>query len=476
MILMLDRARDPLFVRWIWLRGLGLIYLSVFVSLAGPIHGLIGPHGIQPATEYLQSLRDTLTLPARLWYAPSLLWLSAGDGMLTLLMAAGLLASLTLTLDLAPRASLAVAAVAFLSFVAVGQDFARYQSDGMLLEASLLSLVLAPSGLRPKLGAASPPSRYAFWLLRWEWFRIYFESGLVKLLSGETQWRDFTAMDKYYENGPLPTWLAWYAQQRLPHGFHAATVMLTLSLELVLPFALFLPRRYRRAAFLIFSIFQIGIISTANYAFLNYLVLLLGVFLLCDTPPRLERPRWRVVTAQALTGFFAYCTIASFAVGGVLGWPARLLAPFNVCNAYGLFAVMTRARYEIEFQGTRDGIHWIAYPFKYKPQDIYERPGIYAPIQPRFDWDLWFATLGDVTDYPWVVTVEERLLDGEPSVLALFRRDPFAGAKPIAVRAIKWQYWFTTPAEKRATGAWWRREELGPYAPPAPLDRVMHDE
>jgi hypothetical protein len=67
-----------------------------------------------------------------------------------------------------------------------------------------------------------------------------------------------------------------------------------------------------------------------------------------------------------------------------------------------------------------------------------------------------------------VVTVEERLLAGEPSVLKLFARDPFGGEKPIAVRTIRWQYWFTTPAEKRATGAWWRRQEIGEYAPSVP--------
>jgi len=144
------------------------------------------------------------------------------------------------------------------------------------------------------------------------------------------------------------------------------------------------------------------------------------------------------------------------------------LEPLRIGESYGLFAVMTRARYEIEFQGTRDGKTWIAYPFRYKPQDPYSAPGIYAPYQPRFDWDLWFASLEDCSEAPWVVTVEERLLAGEPAVLKLFARDPFAGQKPIAVRSIRWQYWFTTPAEKRATGAWWRRSEIGPYCPAVP--------
>jgi len=33
----------------------------------------------------------------------------------------------------------------------------------------------------------------------------------------------------------------------------------------------------------------------------------------------------------------------------------RLLEPFRVANSFGLFAVMTSARYEIAFQGPPDG-------------------------------------------------------------------------------------------------------------------------
>ena len=462
---MLRRLADPLRVRWIVLRGLGVLYLSVFWSLAGQIHGLIGPHGILPATEYLATLRAELTLPARAWIAPSLLWLSASDGALTALVVVGALASLALVANLWPRLALAVAALAFLSFVGVAQDFASYQSDGMLLEASLFGLFYAPRGWRPGLGAASPPSRASLWLLRWEWFRIYFFSGVVKLWYGDTQWRDLTAMVKYYENGPLPTWIGWYAQQKLPRGFHIGVALSTLALELVLPFTLFLPRRWRARAFVLFSLFQLGIIATANYAFLNDLVLLLGVTLACDAPPP-KSPPWR--ERLGWIGFGSYVAVCVLGFLRIAEWPQRLLSPFRIAENYGLFANMTRERYEIEFQGTRDGRTWIAYPFRYKPQDTQTAPGIHAPYQPRFDWDLWFASLQDCSAYPWVTTVEERLLAGEPSVLALFARNPFAGDKPIAVRSISWRYWFTTPGEKRASGAWWRREEIGPYCPAVP--------
>jgi hypothetical protein len=464
---MLARLVDPLRVRWIVLRGLGVIYLSVFVSLAGQIHGLIGPRGIVPATEFLDTLRAHLTLTARLWEAPSLLWLSASNGALTALVVAGTLASVALLANLWPRLSLVVCAAAFLSFASVAQAFSGYQSDGMLMEASFLGWFYAPRGLRPGLGAASPPSRAALWLMRWEWFRIYFESGLVKLWSGETQWRDLTAMVKYYENGPLPTWIGWYVQQYLPRGFHVGVALSTLAMELVLPFTLLLTQRWRVRAFVLFTVFQVGIIATGNYAFLNYLVLLLGFTIACDLPP-VRTPPWREVVAWSGLGVYVFVTTLGFLASGALKLPARLLSPFRIGENYGLFAVMTRARYEIEFQGTLDGKTWVPYPFRYKPQDPYAAPGIYAPYQPRFEWDLWFASLDDPSEWDWTVTVEERLRDREPSVLRLFARDPFGGEKPKAVRAVKWRYWFSTPAERRATGAWWQREEIGPYGPDVP--------
>jgi hypothetical protein len=189
---------------------------------------------------------------------------------------------------------------------------------------------------------------------------------------------------------------------------------------------------------------------------------------LCSDAPPPKTPAWRDKLAWSGFATYALVTTFGFFATGALRWPAELLQPFRIGESYGLFAVMTRARYEIEFQGTVDGEHWVPYPFRFKPQDVNAAPGIYAPYQPRFEWDLWFASLEDVAEWPWVVTVEERLLAGEPSVLALFARDPFGGKRPASVRAVKWRYWFTTPAEKRATGAWWRREEIGPYAPAVP--------
>ena len=164
------------------------------------------------------------------------------DSALTAAVALGIVCSLLLAANIWPRVMTAICTLLFLSFIATLQDFSSYQSDGMLLEAGVISIWFAPRGLRPGLGAHDPPSRISLFMLRWEWFRIYFESGLVKLMSGDVHWRNFTAMDEYYQNGPLPAWPGWYVQH-LPHWYHAGTVALTLVVELFVVWAVFMPRR-----------------------------------------------------------------------------------------------------------------------------------------------------------------------------------------------------------------------------------------
>jgi len=145
--------------------------------------------------------------------------------------------------------------------------------------------------------------------------------------------------------------------------------------------------------------------------------------------------------------------------------PVSALEPFRIANRYGLFAMMTRGRYEIEFQGSDDGQTWLIYPFRFKPQDPSKPPGIYAPYQPRFDWNLWFASLSSWRQEPIVLRTEQNLLRGDGDVLLLFAGNPFPHAPPRQVRAVVWQYWFTTPAEKLSQRLWWRRQLLGLYAP-----------
>jgi hypothetical protein len=492
--------------RWLFLRTLGFIYFSAFFALLSQVRSLIGSQGILPADEFLQIVLSLGIL--RFWYAPTLLWISSSDHMLMALCWIGLLASLLLAANIWPRAMLLACFLCFLSFVSTAQDFSGYQSDGMLLEAGFLSFFLAPSGIFPGWGVKEPLTRAPMFLLLWEWFRIYFESGVVKLKSGDPTWRNLTALYEYYQNGPLPTWVGWYLQH-LPHWFHIATAGATLFMELILVWMAFLPRRWRIACFFIVTIWQIGVIATANYAFLNYLVLVLAILLLDDTFLQCFIPiRWRnsrphitphrpdevsqkpdgleetaniahriripaslrLATSTVLFVWIFYATTLPLMQ---MFWsevplptkPIALLEPLRIANVYGLFAVMTSHRYEIEFQGSNDGKNWIAYPFRYKPQDVKERPRIYAPYQPRFDWNLWFASLGSWRQYPFVPRTEELLLENNGAALELFAGNPFPDAPPRFIRAVLWQYWFSTPEQKATQGVWWQRQFLGTYAP-----------
>jgi len=492
--------------RWLFLRALGLIYFSAFFALLFQVRGLIGSQGILPAADYLKVVRGLGVL--RFWYTPTLLWFSSNDRLLMALCWIGLIASIVLVANVWPRAMLAVCFLCFLSFVSAAQDFSGYQSDGMLLEAGFLSLFLAPSGLYPGLGRKQPPVRAAMLLLLWEWFRIYFQSGVVKLESGDPTWRNLTAMYEYYQNGPLPTWIGWYLQH-LPHWFHIASAAMTLVMELVLVWMAFLPGRWRTACFFIVTAWQVVVIATANYAFLNYLVLALAILLLDDAflqgfmplrwrgsldqkalharGAKIDEPPASDTKTEPLTRFNSLSIVRSGLIAVTLTWvfyatfvplvqmfwrdaplpakPVAWLEPFRIANQYGLFAVMTPHRYEIEFQGSNDGEHWITYPFRYKPQKLEERPRIYAPYQPRFDWNLWFASLGSWQQNPIVPRTEELLLDNDRAVLGLFAGNPFPSSPPRVVRAVLWQYWFSSPEQKHTSGVWWRRQFLGSYAP-----------
>ncbi|HEX4005207.1 MAG TPA: lipase maturation factor family protein [Acidobacteriaceae bacterium] len=507
--------------RWIFLRALAAIYFSAFLALLFQIDGLIGPSGILPARTFLDAVQRELP-SLRFWYAPTLFWFSSSSHMLLAVSCIGLIASILAFFNLWPRLSFFVCFVCFLSFVCAAGDFSEYQSDGMLLEAGFLALFFAPRGLWPGWALESPPPRAALFLLQWEWFRIYFESGIVKLLSGDPEWRHLTAMDEYYQNGPLPTWIGWYVQH-FPHWFQVGTAGATLVMELAIVWMLFLPRRLRILCFCIVTPWEIGVILTANYCFLNYLVLALGFLLLDDRsllswiPERFRWPLEQDVSPESVAvaterlsiltgadepprpinrrpeprtfaGVHKHLHALTVAVAAVfLTWigynttaellrmpwpqlplptaPLTALEPFRIANQYGLFAVMTRDRYEIEFQGSNDGRNWTPYPFLHKPQDLNQAPGIYAPYQPRFDWNLWFASLTSYENAQIVPLTEERLLDNNAAVLSLFRANPFPDAPPKFVRAILWQYWFTTLEQKKATGNWWRRQYLGIYAP-----------
>lgn len=441
---------EPPSHRWtrsVFLRGLGLVYLIAFLSLAPQIIGLIGERGILPSRDY----SDT-SLLLMCWSGAAL---AAGliIGILPVPAAIGLYA-LYLLLDLA------------------GQDFLSFQWDALLLEAGFAAILLAPFGLRPSY--SQQPSMIALWVQRLLIFRLMLESGAVKLLSGDPTWRNLTALNFHYETQPLPTPVAWYTHQ-LPIGFQKFSVVAVFVVELAVPSLFLMPRRLRLIGAWTTIVFQLLIAITGNYAFFNLLTILLCTTLMDDQhlrqfiPARFQqRAGTRVSTMRPWRRVVGVAGLVLIVLGITDEIPSSLRR-FQIINRYGLFAVMTTSRPEIIIEGSNDGQDWQAYEFKFKPGDVNRRPRWVAPHQPRLDWQMWFAALGTYRDSPWFEGLMVRLLEGAPDVLSLLQTNPFPDKPPRFVRALVYDYHFSDASTRRATGTWWTRQQLGDYFPAVSL-------
>jgi hypothetical protein len=477
-------------MRSILLRGLGLIYLSAFGSLAVQLDGLIGSRGILPAAEFLQRAAGVLgTGASTYWQLPTLFWINASDRALHAICWGGVVLSVLLVAGFLPGACLVLLWIAYLSLTVTGQDFLSFQWDILLLESGLLAILLTPWGWR--LGRdGDEPGRFAVWLFRWLVFRLTFLSGVVKLTAGDPTWLSWRALEYHYQTQPLPTWTSWYIHQ-MPAWFHRMSVGLMFLVELVAPFFVFGPRILRRVGFVSLVMLQVLILSTGNYGFFNLLAIVLCLSALDDRdleavvaivrrkremPREEESPpprRWswprRVVVGivgDVLVAVTGGQTIESVWPHAVIPMPVQMLAqaiePLRSANPYGLFRVMTTDRPEIAVEGSDDGETWKPYRFRWKPCELDRRPRFTTPHMPRLDWQMWFAALaGDCRSAPWFLRFEQRLLEGTPEVLALLREVPFPDRPPRYLRARLSLYTFT----RWGSRDWWHSEEVGIFCP-----------
>ncbi|MCC6338152.1 MAG: lipase maturation factor family protein, partial [Myxococcales bacterium] len=288
------------------------------------------------------------------------------------------------------------------------------------------------------------------------------------------------ALTYHWWTQPLPTWSS-HLFAALPLAVQKALCAVMFVLELPIPLLALGPRRLRLVSAVGLMALQVGLFAAGNYSYYNVLTFVLAVPLLGDAAlervlpsflfpsrpvgeERLSPAGWVVaLLVVALgAGMFARRSLAKTWLGPVLSAVAR----FETINAYGAFAWMTKTRPEILIEGTVDGVEWREYEFPYKPGRLDRRPGFVAPWQPRLDWQMWFAALGECSENPWLLSTQKQLLLGVPEVLALFERNPFPDALPKVIRTRSFEYRF---APWSAKGVWWTRTETGPYCPPLVL-------
>ncbi len=471
----LEPARYDL-VAWLFLRGLGLIYLAAFVSLALQVRALVGSEGILPLGEYLAAAHAGWGADAY-WRLPTLFWLNASDAALMGGALAGIALSLLVAFGIAQRLALGGLAVLYLSFVYAGQIFFTYQWDMLLIEAGFLAIFLTAGSV------------IVVWLYRLLLFRFLFLAGLVKLASGDATWQQLTALDYHFFTQPLPSPLAWYATQ-LPHWALSAATAAALVIELVAVALIFLPRRPRMLAGALVIAFQVGIMLTGSYNWFNLLTVLLCLFLFDDQalahvlPSRLaarinqHAPRpGRLATALAtlvalivvpvgLNLIYAPLAGRNLPIASAM---TEALAPLLIVNPYGLFATTTTTRPVIVIEGSDDNSAWREYALPYLPGPVTRAPTWSMPYQPRLDWQLWFAAYSSAGQQRWIERLLQRLLEGSPRVAALFAENPFADGPPKYVRALLYDYRFADARSRAGHRSWWVRRLDGTYYPSASL-------
>jgi predicted DCC family thiol-disulfide oxidoreductase YuxK len=459
-------------VAQVFLRGLGLIYVAAFASLAVQILGLVGSDGILPLSEYLAAAHAGWGDSAY-WKLPTLFWLTQSDTMLIAGAWAGVALGLSVTLGVLQRTALITLFVLYLSYVYAGQLFMSYQWDLLLLESGFLAIFLTGG------------SRIVVWLFRWLLFRFLFMAGVVKVLSGDETWQTFNALDYHFWTQPLPSPLAWYAAQ-LPDWLLAAAVAAVLALELVVVFLAFLPRRPRMLLAVLTVAFQIAIMATGSYNWFNLLTILLCVFLLDDRAlrrlvPRRLAERLRVLKPmpeRVATTLAALVAVLTAPVGFNLIWEpltgrnlpvagivAETISPLLIVNAYGVFATTTTTRPEIIIEGSSDGKTWKPYVLPYMPGPVDRAPTWNIPFQPRLDWQMWFASYGSAAQHRWIERLLQRLLENSMPVLSLFAANPFPETAPEYVRAQLYDYRFPNTNYAAKPSAWWVRRAEGIYFP-----------
>lgn len=467
-------APDYWLARWLFERLLAAIYLIAFLSAAIQFPALLGQNGLLPAPRLLEI--------ARFRDLPSIFHLHYSDAALraTSWIGAALALSLIAGLPQAgpiyvPMAVWLVLWLAYLSIVNIGQTFYSFGWESLLLESGFLAIFLG--------NAASPPPLPILWFLRWLLFRLEFGAGLIKIRH-DPCWRDLTCLYYHHETQPVPNPLSWYFHH-LPRWMHRLEVAGNHAAQLIVPLGLFAPQPVAGIAALLMIVHQLWLILSGNFAWLNWLTLAIAVVALDDAQlgrilplqvPPLDPP------PLAYGGVLAVATLVLVALSY---WPARNLLSrgqvmnstynnLHLVNSYGAFGSITRERKELAVEGTSDSdvgpdTVWHEYGFKAKPGDPKRAPPQIAPYHLRLDWLMWFAALSPAYTESWLMPLLVKLLENDAPTLRLLAHNPFPAEPPKYVRISLYRYRFTTPDERRSTGATWVRHRVGTYLAPIRL-------
>lgn len=449
-------------------RGVGVVYLIAFVAAARQFRPLIGEHGMLPVPGYLAG--------RSFWRAPSIFHFRYSDRLFAAVCWLGAAVSLAVVCGAVGVAPLWAGMlmwltlwVLYLSIVNVGQVWYGFGWESLLLETGFLMIFLGGERVAPPL--------LTLFLLRWLLFRVEFGAGLIKM-RGDSCWRDLTCLDYHHETQPMPGPLSWFFHN-LPKPLHRIEAAGNHFAQLAVPFGLFAPQPVAGIAASIIVVTQLWLVTSGNFAWLNWLTILLAFSAIACPSQRapLDPPLWfatLVISVVAVMVFLSYWPVRNMLSSG-----QRMNMSFNnfhLCGSYGAFGSICRSRREVVIEGTdstvvSEGTEWQEYEFKGKPTGLRRLPRQFAPYHLRLDWLMWFAAISPGYALAWMTPFLHRLLRNDVATLRLLGRNPFPDSPPRYVRALLYEYRFTTPAELRRDRAWWHRTLIGSYVPPTSLPR-----
>ncbi|MFB7644189.1 lipase maturation factor family protein [Streptomyces sp. NPDC056084] len=457
------------FGRLVFQRSLAAVYLVAFLTAAVQFRALIGERGMLPVPAFVRRV------PFR--SAPSLFQLRYSDRLFALCawsgaaLAGAVAGGVADTVPLAAAmACWAVLWALYVSIVNVGQTWYGFGWESLLLEAGFLAVFLGNDDIAPPV--------ILMWLLRWVLFRVEFGAGLIKL-RGDPCWRDLTCLYYHHETQPMPGPLSWFFHH-LPKPLHRVEAAANHFVQLVVPVALFTPQPVASIAACVIICTQLWLVLSGNFAWLNWLTIVLAASALDGSPvaatPSLPRPPlWYEIVAAVVAGLVL--ALSYRPARNLLSHRQRMnttYEPLHLVNSYGAFGSITRIRHEVVIEGTADEAVtdrtiWREYEFHGKPGDVRRLPRQFAPYHLRLDWLLWFLALSPSYGSSWFGAFVERLLVNDPDTVRLLRHNPFPETPPVFIRARVWRYRFTTWQELRRTGAWWHREAPRAFLPPTTL-------
>jgi hypothetical protein len=332
----------------------------------------------------------------------------------------------------------------------------------MVLEAGFFAIFLGPAHVAP--------SMIPILALRWMLFRTELGAGLIKLRH-DSCWRDCTCLYYHHETQPLPNRLSAYFH-RLPKLALRGGVVFSHFVQVIAPFGLFWPQPIASGAGALIVFHQLLLIISGNYAWLNWITVVLGFSAFSDDALRLVLPlpapsfEPRHIGYEIALYVLAAATLV-LSIKPLLNLFSKdqrmnvAFNPLHLVNAYGAFGSVTRERHEVILEGSSDGQEWKAYELPAKPGDPKRKPRQVAPYHYRLDWLLWFIPLSGGRHERWLETLMAKLLEGDRAIGKLFAVNPFADQPPRMLRARMYHYHFATPTERRATGFYWKRELIG---------------